>query len=86
MYPARATRVPWLTQVAERGDDVSFELESELGTTRIEGVTELSTFQLSRDHLRGLALSQSGARYTWDGASSYGMVERSSATLLNELK
>jgi hypothetical protein len=84
MYPAKATKVPWLTRIAERGDDVSFELESDLGTTRIEGVTELSTFQLSRAHLRGLALGQSGARYTWDGVASYGMVERSSATLLDE--
>ncbi len=83
MYPAKATKVPWLTQIVERGDDVSFELESELGVTRIEGVTELSTFQLSKDHLRGLALGQSGARYTWDGVSAYGMIERSSATLLN---
>lgn len=85
MYPARATKVPWLNRIVERGDDVSFELESELGTTRIEGETELSTFQLSRQHLRGLALAQSGARYSWDGASAYGMVERSSATLLDEL-
>jgi hypothetical protein len=84
MYPARATKVPWLARIVERGDDVSFELESELGTTHIEGVTELSTFQLSKDHLRGLALGQSGARYTWDDVSAYGMIERSSATLLDE--
>jgi len=83
MYPAKATKVPWLTQIVERGDDVSFELKSELGITRIEGVTELSTFQLSKDHLRGLALGQSGVRYTWDGVTAYGMIERSSATLLN---
>jgi hypothetical protein len=78
MYPARATRIPWLRDLRARGDDVSFELESELGVTRIEGVTELSTFQLHRDHLRGLYLSQSGARYSWGGASAYGMIERSS--------
>ncbi len=86
MYHAKATKVPWLTQAVARGDDVSFELESELGITRIEGVTELSTFQMSKDHLRGLALGQSGARYTWDGVTSYGMIERSSTTLLNEAK
>lgn len=83
MYPAKATKIPWLTQTVARGEDVSFELESELGTTRIEGVTELATFQLSKDHLRGLALSQSGARYTWDGMTSYGMIERSATSLHN---
>jgi hypothetical protein len=81
MFPARATRIPWLTRVMERGDDVSFELESELGTTRIEGSTELTTVHVSKDHLRGLALSQSGARYHWDGMTAYGMVERSSTGL-----
>lgn len=83
MYPARATKIPWLTQILERGDDVTFELESELGTTRIEGVTELSTYQLSRGHLWGLALSQSGARYAWDGQTAFGMIERSSTSVLD---
>jgi hypothetical protein len=78
MHPARAARVPWLREIVASGEDVSFELESELGTTRIEGVTELATFQLGRDHLWGLRLQQSGARYSWDGQSAYGMIERSS--------
>ena len=84
MYPAKATKIPWLNRIVERGDDVSFELESELGTTRIEGVTELSTFQFSKGHLWGLALSQSGARYSWDGQTAYGMIERSSTSALND--
>ncbi len=78
MYSAKATHIPWLRQVVERGEDVSFELESEVGLTRIGGVTAFTTFQLSKDHLRGLVLSQSGARYNWDGVESYGMIERSS--------
>jgi hypothetical protein len=78
MYPAKAIKVPWLDQIVAHGDDVSFELESELGVTRIEGVTELSTFQLSKGHLWGLKLAQSGARYSWDGMTAYGMIERSS--------
>ena len=82
MYPAKATRIPWLEQIVARGEDVAFELESELGSTRIEGVTELSTFALSKGHLWGLALGQSGARYTWDGQSAYGMIERSSTSVL----
>ena len=56
----------------------------ELGVTRIEGVSELSTYQVSKDHLWGLALQQAGARYTWDGATAYGMIERSSTSLLNK--
>lgn len=81
MYPAKATKVPWLAALRERGDDVSFELESELGRTRIEGVSELSTCRpAGGQQLWGLSLSQSGARYTWDGLSSFGMVERSSTT------
>jgi hypothetical protein len=82
MHYGKATRVPFLTQLLERGDDVSFEVETDLGITRIAGVTELSTFQVAKGHLWGLALSQSGARYTWDGVSAYGMIERSSTSVV----
>ena len=86
MYPAKATKIPFLERLLESGDDVSFELESELGTTRIEGVTCLSTCSVARGHLWGLALQQSGARYSWDGQTAFGMVERSSTTVLNAAK
>ena len=78
IYPAKATKIPWLEKIVARSDDVSFELESELGITHIEGITQLSTFQLSQGHLWGLKLSQSGARYSWNGMTAYGIVERSS--------
>ena len=39
MYPARATKIPFLRNIMPQGDDVSLELESELGVTRIDGVT-----------------------------------------------
>ncbi len=78
MYPAKATRIPWLTDIVSSGEDVSFELESELGVTRIAGRTTLATFQLSKAHLHGLRLSQSGARYSWGGIPALGMIERSS--------
>lgn len=81
MYLAKATKVPWLTQLLEKGDDVSFELESELGTTRISGVTELSTCHIAKNLLWGLALQQSGARYAWDDQTAYGMIERSSTSI-----
>ena len=41
---ARILKAPFLRRIVARGDDVSVELESELGITRIEGVTALSTF------------------------------------------
>ncbi len=77
MYQGRATKVPWLRRFKERGDDVSLEIESELGTTRIEGVTELCTFRVNNQEMGGFSLQQSGAHYSWDGQTAYGMIERS---------
>ena len=78
MVPARATKIPFLSKIMPRGDDVSLELESELGTTRIGGVTELCTFHLGNPGVNGFNNQQSGVRYTLDGMSAYGMIERSS--------
>jgi hypothetical protein len=82
MYPAKATKIPWLTQLKERDDDVSFELEYAEGTARIQGKTAFTTVRVSRTDLWGMTLSQSGARYIWDDVASYGMVERSSTEAL----
>jgi hypothetical protein len=82
MHPARATKIPWLRRLVPEGDDVSLELESALGTTRIEASTTLSTFRImtKADGLPvDFNLHQGGARYTWDGQTSHGMVERSTA-------
>jgi len=80
MHRARATRVPWLRRLVDEGDDVSLELESALGTTRIEASTLLTTYRIMSP-AEGLPmdfnLHQGGARYTWDGMTSYGMIERS---------
>lgn len=80
MVAARATRIPWLRRLVDEGDDVSLELESELGTTRIGGRSTLSTFKIM-GRTDGLPvdfdLHQGGARYTWDGMTSHGMIERS---------
>lgn len=78
MYPARATRIPFLRNIMPRGDDVSLELESELGVTRIEGVTELCTFHIGNPGVNSMNNQQSGVRYSWDGMTAYGMIERSS--------
>jgi hypothetical protein len=80
MHRARATQIPWLRRLAAAGEDASLELESELGTTRIEASTLLSTYRImtKADGLPfDFNLQQGGARYTWDGMTSYGMLERS---------
>jgi len=82
-YPAVATRIPWLTELGE-GQDTSLELESALGTTRIVGLGCLNTFKVgSEGELAGFALNQGGSKYSWDGQTAYGMIERS--TWLNKV-
>jgi hypothetical protein len=78
MYQARATKIPFLRNIMPNGDDVSLELESELGTTRIAGVSALATFHIGNPGVNGMNNNQGGALYTWDGQSAYGMIERSS--------
>ncbi len=85
MYPARATKMAFLERLAESGQDVSLELESEAGTFAISGVTALSTFKIySEGDLAGFGLQQGGVKYEWDGQTAYGMIERS--TWLNQIK
>jgi hypothetical protein len=67
-----------LRRIVAKDDDVSIELESELGRTRIEGVTTHSTFQINNPHMGGLSLQQGGALYSWGDQRAYGMIERSS--------
>lgn len=78
LYPAKARHIPFLRNIMPRGDDVSVELESALGTTRINGTTELATFHLGNAGVNGFNNQQSGARYTLDGMEAFGMIERSS--------
>jgi hypothetical protein len=78
MYPARATSIPFLRKIMARGDDVSVQLETELGLTRIGGTTELCTFHLGNQGVNGFNNQQSGVRYTLDGMTAFGMIERSS--------
>ncbi len=85
MYPARATQIPWLRRIVGAGDDVSLELESALGRTRIAGVSALSTFRIGNPDIGGLDLNQGGAHYTWNGQSAWGMIERSSHESLTTL-
>src|SRR3546814_11012220 len=43
LYPARIVKAPFLQPLVFAGDDVSVELESELGRTRLEGITTLGS-------------------------------------------
>ncbi len=69
--------VPWLRRLIGEGEDVSVQLESELGITKIAAVSAFSTFRPNNPGVNGLNLSQAGALFTWDGQSAYGMMERS---------
>jgi hypothetical protein len=78
MYPATATKIPFLRELSPSGEDVSLELESELGKVRISGSTCLTTCKSGIAEMPGFALQQGGVRYDWDGQVAYGMIERSS--------
>lgn len=80
MYDAKVTDAPWLRRIVYAGEDVTVELESELGRTRIGGSTVMSTFRFNVAEMGGLTLYQGGARYTWDDQVAVGMIERSSPT------
>jgi hypothetical protein len=81
LVPARAVDPPWLSSLAASGQDVSFGMETADGTTyEVRGETVLSTFMVMPKELAGgLQLQQAICRYTWDGESSTGMLERSIA-------
>jgi hypothetical protein len=85
MIPARVVKTPFLRRIVAAGDDVSVELQSELGLTHIAGVTALSTFRVGNPDIGGLNLQQGAARFSWDGQSAYGMVERSSHESLTSI-
>jgi hypothetical protein len=78
MHVARARNIPFLRRLMLRGDDVSVQLESELGVTRIGGISEPSVIRVGNPDTMGLTLQQGGVRYTWDDQAAYGMIERSS--------
>jgi hypothetical protein len=78
MYPARAKNIPFLRKIVPCGDDVSVELVTELGVTKIGGSTELATFHLGNQAVNGFNNQQGGVRYRLDGMTALGMIERSS--------
>lgn len=81
LIPARAVDPPWLSSLAAEGQNVSFGMETVDGDTyEIHGTTEVSTFMvMPKDLGGGLQLQQWVCRYTWDGETALGMLERSVA-------
>jgi hypothetical protein len=84
LIPARIIDAPWLRRLQPKGQDVSLVLETDQGTTRIQGDTVVSTFHMLPGGPGGFNLQQAITRYTWEGESANGMLERSSATELVE--
>jgi hypothetical protein len=78
MHPAKATKIPFLRKLMPEGDDVSLELECALGRVQLGGTTTLPTFHLGNAGVGGMNNNQGGVRYTLDGMTAYGMIERSS--------
>lgn len=76
-YDAKVVEAPWLRGMLFAGEDMSVTLESELGLTRIEGESLLSTFKPGNPRMGGLTLNQGGVRFTWDGQVAIGLTERS---------
>jgi hypothetical protein len=90
IHPAEIVEVQWLTTIDPGGDDVSVELRTDHhGTIRIDGTTHGSTYSPQNGALfldwspgpqrprNPVTFQQSGARYTWNGETTYGMCERS---------
>ena len=80
LVAARVVEAPWLRRMQPRGEDVSVVLETKRGVVRIQGETQLSAFHaIPVTESSDLPiLHQSIVRYTWDGESANGMLERSS--------
>ncbi len=82
LVPARVVEAPWLRSLTPQGEDVSCVLETEDGrTATITGETAVSTFMVMPPDVGGggLQLQQAITRYTWDGETANGMLERSTA-------
>ena len=82
LVPALVVEAPWLRRLQKSGEDVSVVLEAVDGrTVRIAGETLLSTFHVMGDvgpDANDLpVLQQSVTRFTWDGETAHGMLERS---------
>jgi hypothetical protein len=78
LIPATVVDAPWLRRMQPTGEDVSVVLETAQGTTTVEGETQISTFSaIGTETGTFPILQQAIVRYTLDGESANGMMERS---------
>ena len=85
LIPARVVHAPWLRRKQPWGEDVSVVLETEKGETVIQGESVLSAFHpMPIGSGNGFVLQQAIVKYTLDGESSHGMMERSTDVDLME--
>lgn len=89
MLPATVDEAPWLSTFEPVGGSVPLVLTTDSGVHRIGAVTTTSTAIAGTEGLakvaamnagkarRSLFFHQGGARYDWDGETTYGMIERS---------
>jgi hypothetical protein len=85
MHFGRALNPAFLRRIMPEGDDAAVEIETDLGVTRIEGATTLSTFHIGNPGVNGMNNQQGTVRYSLDGMTTYGMIERSSPAELCEI-
>ena len=81
LIPAWVVRAPWLRTLRPSGEDVSVVLETEQGTTEISAESVVSCFSVmggvGPDSQPFPVLQQAVTRFTWDGETANGMMERS---------
>jgi hypothetical protein len=80
LIPAWVVEAPWLRRLQPRDEDVSVVLQTANGTTRIQAESIMSTFSVMGGVGANPAypvLQQAIVRYSWDGATANGMMERS---------
>jgi prepilin-type processing-associated H-X9-DG protein len=75
---ARVVKAPFLHTLQPRDEDVSLILEAAGKTLEIEGRTMMSTFMIMPPEINGgLQLQQALVRYSFNGETAVGMLERS---------
>ena len=77
LVPAEIVDMPLLRSLQASGQDVSVTVRDAEGDHRIHGETQMSTFMVMPPEGGGLQLQQAIVRYTWDGETAMGMLERS---------
>jgi prepilin-type processing-associated H-X9-DG protein len=80
VVPARVVKAPFLNRLQPEGEDVSLVLAAGGKTIEIDGHTTMSTFMVMPPEVGGgLQLQQALARYSYNGETVIGMIERSTA-------